>query len=237
MLPIPFQPFEAFGDVPDVPPPCAARLPGLLDDDDTLILAQARSLARAAREPHIAATLASEGDISPEAASDLLDKINDCQRLFGGPRAKMPLVPEAETKSRARREIILAIDKIRIGALVSRPNAVERERFGMGLPLQGDDGALADIARRLLEHPQISMLRGVSRTEVCDLHRALCEWNSALEHPGHQDARAYVCHLLCEIALKARDLQCAADLCFPTTNPENEEVRRKFHLPLDAYTS
>lgn len=230
------QPFEAFGDAPDNPPPLKARLPGLLDEDDTRILARARSLACAAREPHIGAALTRKGDISPEAACDLLDKINHCERLFGGPRAKMPLVPEAETKSRARREIILAIDKIRMSALVSRVNAIERERFGVGVPLQGDDDALADIARALLEHPQISMLRGVSRAEISDLHQALCEWNGALATLSHQDARAYVCHLLSDIALKARDLQCAADLCFPATDPENQDIRRKFQLPLDAYT-
>jgi len=229
-------PFEAFGDMPNTPPPCVTRFPGSLDEDDTRILAWARSLACAAREPHIAAALTSKGN-SPEAACDLLDKINDCQRSFGEPRAKVPLVPEEETKSRARREIILAIDKIRIGALVSRASAAERERFGVGVPLQSDDDALADIARRLLEHPQISMLRGVSRTEISDLHHALCEWNGVLENLSHQDASAYVCHLISDIALRARDLQCAVDLCFPATDPENQDIRRKFHLPLDAYTS
>jgi len=227
---------QPFGDAPDNAPPHAARFPALLDEDDTRILAQARSLACAAREPHIARVLASQGDLSPDAACDLLDKINDCGRLFGAPRANVPLVPEEETKSRARREIILAIDKIRIGALVSRASAAERERFGIGAPLQNDDDALADIARGLLEHPQISMLRGVSRAEISDLHHALCGWNDALENKSHPDARAYVCHLLSDIALRARDLQCAADLCFPADNPENQDIRRKFHLPLDAYT-
>ena len=236
MHPISSQPFEAFGDAPDAPPPLEARFPGSLDEDDTRILARARSLACAAREPHIAAALDKEGT-APEAACDLLDKINDSERIFGAPHTKAPPVPEEATKSRARREIILAIDRIRLGALVSRPNAAERERFSVGVPLQGDDDALADIARRLLEHPQISMLRGVSRAEISDLHHALCGWNGALENPSHQDASAYVCHLISDIALRARDLQCAADLCFPATNPENEDIRRKFHLPLDAYTS
>jgi len=42
MHPIPSQPFEAFGDMPDIPPLPEARLPGLLDEDDTRVLAQAR---------------------------------------------------------------------------------------------------------------------------------------------------------------------------------------------------
>jgi len=128
-------------------------------------------------------------------------------------------------------------DKIRIGALISRASAAERERFGVGVLLQSDDDALADIARGLLEHPHISMLRGVSRAEISDLHHALCQWNGALANPSHQDARAYVCHLLSDTALRARDLQCAADLCFPADAPENQDIRRKFQLPLDAYTS
>lgn len=230
---------DSSGAAPTPAPPKTRRVQSAFNKKTMAALDECEEVAQSAQIAPYADILNVKYKITPARVAALLDKIAQCETLFGTARtSNLGSQTQTEAKDAAKEDIIEAIDEFRTGARLSFQTDAELSAFAVGVDIEKNESILTQLAQSILDNPASPTLTGIGPDEIATLQSALTAWKTAsqnqLSHSASgQGNRAQAGQLFDEIEDEARRIKIAIDGKFSYKKPDSTEARKLFHLPLN----
>jgi hypothetical protein len=223
---------------PAEPPKPKRQPPGDLDKELLADIKLGEDVAEAAQDPAHATELASKEQIDAATVGRLVTLTQDARDLAGRVvAAKKAFNAATQAEGDALKPLLAALRDIQQRAKNRFSDQPKRAAYGINKPNFGRDrGSLEQDARNIIDLGEADGLRGLTTEKIAVARAALAAWKKADEDQA--SAARTQGELLIQFRAKVdevnaarRELQLAADTCWPHTDPANAPVRRAFKIP------
>lgn len=224
---------------PPAPPAKPKRQPpGDIDKKTLADIKLGEDVAEAAQDPAHAADLATKEEIDAATVGKLVTFAKDARKLAGQVvTAKKAFNSATKVEADAMKPLMAALRDIQQRAKGKFSDKPKRDAYCINKPNFGRDReGLEQDAKNLIDTGEADALRVLTPEKITAARAALSAWKDAdkdqrkaAEEQGDllNDLRAKVD----EVNTTRREIQLAADTCWPHTDSANAPTRRAFKIP------